>query len=253
MLTPHSLSATCLASRPGCQKHLKGMHRARHPLSVPLYPYDQTLSFVGGAVCCPRLPSPWGGRVHSHGPKGTGEELRESVHAPDPGSRDPHFLAAPFLLLPASGLQWRQAAGGTASTQDHRATAMSAKAQSGKAQSLHSSKRLRATTPARLLVTQDTQAPYLSKSLCMAFFRHFAVNSIYPKPNSRFPLKLVPCQPLHICKPEIRSIMNSSGSPGGASGRELGCQCRRHKRLQSLGWEDPLKEGMATHCSILAW
>ena len=23
--------------------------------------------------------------------------------------------------------------------------------------------------------------------------------------------------------------------------------------IQSLGWEDPLKEGMATHCSVLAW
>ena len=23
--------------------------------------------------------------------------------------------------------------------------------------------------------------------------------------------------------------------------------------LRSLGWEDPLEEGMATHCSILAW
>ena len=23
--------------------------------------------------------------------------------------------------------------------------------------------------------------------------------------------------------------------------------------VQSLGWEDPLKEGMATHFSILAW
>ena len=23
--------------------------------------------------------------------------------------------------------------------------------------------------------------------------------------------------------------------------------------LQSLGWEDPLEEAMATHCSILAW
>ena len=23
--------------------------------------------------------------------------------------------------------------------------------------------------------------------------------------------------------------------------------------VQSLGWEDPLEEGMATHCSILAW
>ena len=23
--------------------------------------------------------------------------------------------------------------------------------------------------------------------------------------------------------------------------------------ILSLGWEDPLEEGMATHCSILAW
>jgi len=23
--------------------------------------------------------------------------------------------------------------------------------------------------------------------------------------------------------------------------------------VQSLGWEDPLEKGMATHCSILAW
>ena len=23
--------------------------------------------------------------------------------------------------------------------------------------------------------------------------------------------------------------------------------------IQSLGWEDPLEKGMATHCSILAW
>ena len=24
-------------------------------------------------------------------------------------------------------------------------------------------------------------------------------------------------------------------------------------RVPSLGWKDPLEEGMATHCSILAW
>ena len=24
-------------------------------------------------------------------------------------------------------------------------------------------------------------------------------------------------------------------------------------QVQSLGWEDSLEEGMATHCSILAW
>ena len=28
---------------------------------------------------------------------------------------------------------------------------------------------------------------------------------------------------------------------------------RRETWVQSLGWEDPLKEGMATHSSVLAW
>ena len=39
-------------------------------------------------------------------------------------------------------------------------------------------------------------------------------------------------------------------------GRESIClQCRRHrqKHVRSLGWEDSLEEGMATHSSILAW
>jgi len=27
----------------------------------------------------------------------------------------------------------------------------------------------------------------------------------------------------------------------------------RETRVQSLGWEDPLEEGMAAHSSILAW
>ena len=37
-------------------------------------------------------------------------------------------------------------------------------------------------------------------------------------------------------------------------GKEPTCQCRRHETwVQSLGWKDPLEEGMATHCSFLAW
>ena len=44
------------------------------------------------------------------------------------------------------------------------------------------------------------------------------------------------------------------GFPGGTSGKEPACQCRTHKRrAQSLGWEDPLEEGMATPSGILAW
>ena len=57
----------------------------------------------------------------------------------------------------------------------------------------------------------------------------------------------------------------SSGFPGSPRGKEPVCQCRRQKRLgfnpwvgkatrvQSLGGEDPLEEGMATHPRMIAW
>ena len=43
--------------------------------------------------------------------------------------------------------------------------------------------------------------------------------------------------------------------PGGASGKEPTCRCRKHNemRVQFLSQEDPLEEGMATHSSALAW
>ena len=35
------------------------------------------------------------------------------------------------------------------------------------------------------------------------------------------------------------------GFPGSASGKQPACQCRRHETwLQSLGWEDPLEQGI---------
>ena len=44
------------------------------------------------------------------------------------------------------------------------------------------------------------------------------------------------------------------GFPGGTSGKEPSCQCRRHKMwVGSLGQEDPLQEGMAIPSIILAW
>ena len=39
--------------------------------------------------------------------------------------------------------------------------------------------------------------------------------------------------------------------PGGSEGKEFACNAE--KRVQSLGWEDPLEKGMATHSTILAW
>ena len=46
-----------------------------------------------------------------------------------------------------------------------------------------------------------------------------------------------------------------SGFPGGASGKELACQCRRCKRRGFDPWVGKilLEKGMATHSSILAW
>ena len=66
----------------------------------------------------------------------------------------------------------------------------------------------------------------------------------------------IPSQSLAETKKYLQ-LMAFWGFPGGTSGEELTCQCRRHKSFnpwfQSLGWEDPLEEGMATHSSILVW
>ena len=49
------------------------------------------------------------------------------------------------------------------------------------------------------------------------------------------------------------NILYHKDFPGGACGKEPTCQCRRHEtKVRSLGWEDPVEEGMATHSSILA-
>ena len=50
----------------------------------------------------------------------------------------------------------------------------------------------------------------------------------------------------------FKPVLLPRGFPGGASGKEPACQCRRHRQVWSLSGEDPLEEGMATHSSILA-
>ena len=42
------------------------------------------------------------------------------------------------------------------------------------------------------------------------------------------------------------------GFPGGSDGKKNPPTMRK-TCVQSLGWEDPLEKGMATHSSILAW
>ena len=41
------------------------------------------------------------------------------------------------------------------------------------------------------------------------------------------------------------------GVPAGSDIKNL--PAMQEIQVQSLGWEDPLEKGMATHCSILAW
>ena len=41
------------------------------------------------------------------------------------------------------------------------------------------------------------------------------------------------------------------GFPGGSDGKASACKAG--DQVQSLGWKDPLEEGMATYSSILSW
>ena len=50
---------------------------------------------------------------------------------------------------------------------------------------------------------------------------------------------------IYIC-----NIYTYMGFPGNSDSRERTCQCRK---VQSVGREDPLEKGMATHSSVLAW
>ena len=43
------------------------------------------------------------------------------------------------------------------------------------------------------------------------------------------------------------------GFPGGASSNEPTSAGDIRDTVPSLGWEDPLEDGMAAHSSILAW
>ena len=49
--------------------------------------------------------------------------------------------------------------------------------------------------------------------------------------------------------------MQSWGLPGGSSGKEQVCQCRRYERHGFDTWagDIPLREGMTTHSTILVW
>ena len=57
------------------------------------------------------------------------------------------------------------------------------------------------------------------------------------------------------------SIPGSGKSPGEGIGYPLqyswaslvALMAMQETQVQSLGWEDPLEDGMATHSSILAW
>ena len=49
------------------------------------------------------------------------------------------------------------------------------------------------------------------------------------------------------------NVQYLKGFPGGTSGKESACQCRRHKSHRFNYWKTPLEKEMATHSSILAW
>ena len=85
--------------------------------------------------------------------------------------------------------------------------------------------------PNKLLIFPPKLAPHTN---------FFSING-----NSTFP----------VPQPKNLGFILDAPLLGGTSSKELVCQWRRclERQVQSLGRDDPLKKGMATHFSILAW
>ena len=64
---------------------------------------------------------------------------------------------------------------------------------------------------------------------------------------------------LQLTRPYVLNLIlklmlpNSKRAAGSAVKNPPALQKTQETRVPSLGWEDPLEEGMATHSSILAW
>ena len=63
------------------------------------------------------------------------------------------------------------------------------------------------------------------------------------------PMYMLNCFSPNLCEPMDCSLPGSP-VPGTLQARTL---AMRETWVQSLGWEDPLEKGKATHSSILAW
>ena len=57
--------------------------------------------------------------------------------------------------------------------------------------------------------------------------------------------------PVSEIKEGLENSLEVQGFPCGSAGKESACNVEVWVR--SLGWEDPLEQGMTTYSSILAW
>ena len=98
---------------------------------------------------------------------------------------------------------------------------------------------------------------FLKKTHALSFqiyiHRHMVYSSIYMYIDIWIVIYICTYIYIHMCVC-VYIYIYICGFPGGTSGKEPACQCRRLRDTVSVpGWDDPLEKGMATHSSILAW
>ena len=93
------------------------------------------------------------------------------------------------------------------------------------------------------------------RQMCCLFTRVYKTCSAHRSSTNSNPYITIPF--LNMKLPEIHQfvLVHKTGNSASASGKKPVCQCRTRKRLGFHPWvgKTPLKEEMATHCSILAW
>ena len=100
----------------------------------------------------------------------------------------------------------------------------------------------------RCFLRQPTIAVNIFHCLTVTLPYSFPLYSVKSCPHWFF--KMLPNK---LCPFFLHDVYHFAHFPGGSDSKEFAYHAMQETQIWSLGWEDPLEKGTATHSRVLAW